>query len=76
MRCDENKKVFSLLASFTIANTSIQSNRILVATRSEDVLCNHNLDLDKLIPCTHEEANQRLFFHAKLASKCCNLLFF
>ena len=55
MRCDENKKVFLLLASFTIAN--IHSNRILVATCSKDVLYNHNLNLDKLILCLHEEAD-------------------
>ena len=74
MRCDENKKVLPLLASFTIAN--IQSNRILVATCSKDVQCNRNLDLDELILCIHEEADQRLFLYAKRASKRCNILSF
>ena len=74
MRCDENKKVFPLLVSSAIAN--IQNNRILVAICNEDMLCNRNLDLVELIPCIHEEADQRLCLHAKHSSKSCNLLFF
>ena len=74
LRCDENKKVFSLLASTAIVN--VQSNRILVATCNEDVQCNHNLDLVELKPCIHEKADQKLCLHAKHDSKSCNLLSF
>ena len=59
--------MFPLLASFAIAN--IQSNRILDTIFYEDVLRNHNLDLVELIPCIHEEVEQRLCLHAKHASK-------
>ena len=41
----------------------------MVATCNEDVLCNQNLDLAELMPCIHEEADQRLCLHAKHASK-------
>ena len=40
------------------------------------MLCNHNLDLVELIPCIHEEADQRLCLHAKRASESCNLFSF
>ena len=33
----------------------------------------HNMKLDELKACTHEEADQRLFLHAKHASESCNL---
>ena len=74
MRCDENKKVLPLLASFTITN--IPSKRILIATCSKDVQCNRNLDLDELILCIHEEVDQGLFLYAKRASKRCYILSF
>ena len=34
-----------------------------------------NIDLDESTSCIHEEADQRLFLHAKHVSKSCNLLF-
>ena len=47
---------------------------ILVVTCNEDVLGNHDFNPDKLAPCSHEEARQRLFYCANHFSKSCNSL--
>ena len=41
---------------------------------NDGVLCNHDVDVSELIPCSHEEADLRLFLHARHASEYCNTL--
>ena len=73
LRCDENKKeLFPFLANRIIGK--IQSSNILVATGNDIRLCNRGIDISELMPCSNEEADLRLFLHARHASENCNTL--
>ena len=39
------------------------------ATRDENVLYNNNIDASDMMPCTIEEADERIFVHANHAAK-------
>ena len=41
---------------------------MIVATLEESVLSNHEIEVEHISDCNHEEADTRLFFHAKHAS--------
>ena len=42
-------------------------NGVIVATESENVLSSEDVDLSMLEACNHEEADIRIFLHAKQA---------
>ena len=41
---------------------------LVTVTKEEDVCCNRVIALDDLAPCTHEEADSRIFVHARHAA--------
>ena len=66
LRCDENKtELFAFLADRIVA---VNSNTHVVVTKNEDVLSNKAFDTEPLAPCNHEEADTRMFLHAKDAA--------
>ena len=70
LRLDDNKtEFFEFLA--THIEMAEAANRI-VATKGENVVSNMAINMEVLSPCTHKEADTRLFIHAKdAASKGC-----
>ena len=69
LRLDDNKtELFEFLA--THIEMTEAANRI-VATKGENVVRNIAINMEGLSPCTHEEADTRLFIHAKDASVSC-----
>ena len=66
LRLDDNKtELFEFLA--THIEMTEAANRI-VATKGENVVSNIAINMEGLSPCTHEEADTRLFIHAKDAA--------
>jgi hypothetical protein len=47
---------------------SMNTDAIIVVTKEENVDSNKVLDTDFIAPCTHEEADTRMFLHAKHAA--------
>lgn len=65
---DENKtELFALLAQ-VIVNIDVGEKEVLV-TLGSDVLTNHQMNMDDIRPCSHEEADARLLLHAKHAAQ-------
>ena len=64
LRMGENKKeLFSYLAQEIC---KINSDKLVISTIDESALCNQAIDLSgQLSPCNHEEADTRIFVHAK-----------
>ena len=63
LRCSENKlELFSFL---TAELTQRVKNNILVMTDDGNVYSNGVLDLNNLMPCDIEEADERIFLHVK-----------
>ena len=70
LRMGENKKeLFSYLAQEIC---KINSDKLVISTIDESALCNQAIDLSgQLSPCNHEEADTRIFVHAKdIYQKC------
>ncbi len=65
---DDNKtELFRLLASSLTSSPVL--NGIIVATETENVLSSVDVDLSILEACNHEEADTRIFLHAKQAAQ-------
>jgi hypothetical protein len=67
LRDNGNKtKLFNFLpdkiAQMSTANT-------IIVTKEEGALSNHETRLDGIAPCIHEEADNRIFLHARHAVK-------
>ena len=63
LRCSENKlEMFSFL---TAELTQRVETKLLVMTDGENVYSNGVLDLNNLMPCDIEEADESLFLHVK-----------
>ena len=61
LRIDDNKtELFSFLAS-NIAD--IDTNKHIITTQGTGVICSNRQDVSALAPCTHEEADTRIFLH-------------
>ncbi len=61
LRIDENKtELFSFLAERA---ANVNTEKLVVSTYGKDVLCNRFKDTEKLAPCSHEEADTRIFVH-------------
>ena len=66
LRDDDNKtELFHFLAD-KIAEMS--TTNTVVVTKGEDALSNQMVNLDELAPCNHEEADTRIFVHARHAA--------
>ena len=62
---DENKEeLFEFLATESV---NMETNKIVISTKGEYIVTNNDLH-GSLFPCTQEEADTRLFLHAKNAS--------
>ena len=67
LRIDENKTdLFSFLAEYAI---TVNTEKLVVSTHGKNVLCNRIKDTDDLAPCSHEEADTRIFVHMADAVK-------
>ena len=66
MRQDDNKtELFEFLATHIEHTETLNT---VIVTKGEDAVSNTNINRNELSPCTHEEADTRLFVHAKDAS--------
>ena len=65
LRDSDNKtELFHFLAE-KIATTRTTNHHSSIVTRGEDALVNQEMALDDISPCSHEEADTRIFVHAK-----------
>ena len=63
LRSDDNKtELFFFLASNV---AEIETNKHLITTQGNGVLSSNHEDVLTLVPCTHEEADTRIFLHLK-----------
>ena len=63
LRVDDNKtELFSFLAS---SAARIVTSKQLISTHHGDVISKDYADVSSLAPCTHEEADTRIFLHVK-----------
>lgn len=51
-----------------IVSATITTEATIVVTKEEKVVSNRALDTEFVSPCNHEEADTRLFLHAKHAA--------
>ena len=66
LRCDENKKeLFPFIVKGLMEH--LQSDRLFVGSLEDGAVANHELDLESLMPCNIEEADERMFVHVKHA---------
>ena len=65
--CSPNKVELFPFLSETIVKEA--NEPLLVATVNESVMCNKNISLQGLMPCSIEEADERMVLHAKHVSK-------
>lgn len=67
LRDSDNKtELFRFLAD-KIAHMSTPN--LVIVTKDENVACNDPISLDGIAPCSHEEADTRIFVHARHAVK-------
>ena len=73
LRLKENKEeLFAFLAQIVTNNTLI-TDKMILSTYHENVLCNLPCDTSRLAPCTQEEADARIFLHLEdIVKKGCN----
>lgn len=65
LRDNTNKtELFSFLADKIV---ELCSTNIVIVTRLEGVVCNRPISTEGLAPCNHEEADTRIFVHARHA---------
>ena len=68
LRNDENKtELFNFLAEKIC---SAETTCTIIVTKGEDVISNKELSLEEVTPCCHEEADTRIFVHARHAILC------
>ena len=68
LRCSENKaELFPFLSQNVVSAASSQT--LCIATTDENVIANQDVNLSRLMPCTLEEADERMFLHALHASE-------
>ncbi|KAJ8333969.1 hypothetical protein SKAU_G00412880 [Synaphobranchus kaupii] len=65
LRDSDNKtEIFNFLADKI---TQMSATNIIIVTKEEDAASNHLISLAKMAPCSHEEADTRIFVHARQA---------
>ena len=68
LREDSNKtELFHYLATLLIAQ-SVGDSMQLFVTYDDGVMCNSDINIDSIAPCSHEEADTRLVLHCLHAS--------
>jgi len=68
LREDSNKtELFHYLATLLIAQ-SVGDSKQLFVTYDDGVMCNSDINIDSIAPCSHEEADTRLVLHCLHAS--------
>ena len=66
LRLDDNKtEFFKFLATHI---EMAEAAKRIVASKGENVVSNMAINMEVLSPCTHKEADTRLFIHAKDAA--------
>ena len=67
MRLDDNRKeLFSFLSREVV---TIQTEKQVICTLFEDVICRQERNTEGLAPCSHEEADSRIMLHVADAIK-------
>eukprot|EP00745_Piridium_sociabile_P026562 TRINITY_DN4240_c0_g2_i9.p1 TRINITY_DN4240_c0_g2~~TRINITY_DN4240_c0_g2_i9.p1 ORF type:complete len:1084 (-),score=281.98 TRINITY_DN4240_c0_g2_i9:490-3741(-) len=67
LRDNDNKtELFNFLAD-KIAQMATPN--VVIVTKEEDAVSNHTINLDEVAPCSHEEADTRIFVHARHAAE-------
>ncbi len=64
---DKNTELFAYLATRLAA---MDTDKQVISTYHNDVLCTQTRDLSGLAPCTHEEADTRILLHVEDAAMC------
>ncbi len=57
---DNKSELFSYLATVAV---SIDTSKQVISTHHVNVICKNQQDTSSLAPCTHEEADTRMFLH-------------
>ena len=57
---DNKSELFAYLATMAIG---IETNKQVISTHHVNVICKNQQDISALAPCTHEEADTRIFLH-------------
>ncbi len=67
LRIDDNKvELFSFLATYISA---LDTGKQIITTHRAEVICTRSRDTSGLAPCSHEEADTRIFLHLEDAVK-------
>ena len=66
---DENKKELFTLIADNLIDLFKNHQKTLIVTKNELALCNQEKDISNLMPCCKEEADDRIFVHAKEQSR-------
>ena len=67
LRLADNKKMFFSFLSHEVVN--IQTEKQVISTLFEDVICRQQRNTGGLAPCSHEEADSRIMLHVADAAK-------
>lgn len=63
---DENKKALFEFLGAAVASANVPDGKLLIATHNESVCSTSELPRrHQLAPCSHEEADTRMFIHVK-----------
>ena len=65
MRDNDNKTELFIFLADKIAQMSAR-NKVIV-TKDDDAVSNQTINMEDLVPCSHEEADTRIFIHARQA---------
>ena len=68
LRCSENKKELFPYISQQIIDQA-DTTKLLITTFNENALCNQNIEIENLMSCNLEEADERIFLHVQHAAK-------
>ena len=70
LRVTENKvELFHFLADVCVTSATGTNHQILI-TRDENVMCMYDTDTTSIAPCSHEEADTRIFLHCLHSRQC------
>jgi hypothetical protein len=68
LRCDENKtELFPFIVKALIEN--LDTNELFVGSLDDGAVANQDVDLESLMPCNIEEADERMFVHVQHAAE-------
>ena len=61
LRNEDNKR--ELFSFLSLQTAKLETDRQVIITHHKEVLCTQSRDTSALAPCTHEEADTRIFLH-------------